>query len=128
VFWQIAEPVCPNSITDHSVVRPHRWTSGRFTAIVYLLTSGCACRQLRRRAGHVQTAHRRFTQWAKDGLLGTIHRAVLDKPGAAGELGCSPAVLGTAGVWAKRMARQPQTLWSWMFARPTPPAAPSCKT
>ena len=106
-FWEIAEPLVPE-------FDPRRQGGGIapldkrsvFTAIVYVLTSGCAWRHLPAEFGvSVPTAHRRFTQWTKAGVFGKIHRAVLDRLGAAGELDWSSAILDAAGVRAKRGAR-----------------------
>ena len=107
VFWEIAEPFVPEfdprpqgggtaSLNKRSV----------FTAIVYVLTSGCAWRHLPAEFGvSVATAHRRFAQWAKADVFDTIHRAVLDKLGSVGELDWSSAILDSASVRAKRGAR-----------------------
>src|SRR3712207_2048898 len=54
-----------------------------FTAIVFVLTSGCAWRHLPPSAGvTMPTAHRRFTEWAQAGLWRRLHRAVLDELGS----------------------------------------------
>ncbi len=58
-----------------------------FTAIVYVLTSGCAWRHLPGEFGvSVPTAHRRFTAWTKAGLWPRLHHAVLDELGARGQV------------------------------------------
>lgn len=58
-----------------------------FTAVVYVLTSGCAWRYLPESFGvSPATAHRRFTVWTEAGLWRRLHRAVLDELGARGEL------------------------------------------
>jgi transposase len=55
-----------------------------FTAIVYVLTSGCARRDLPPSFGvPFGTAHRRFGQWTRAGLWRRLHRAVLDELGGA---------------------------------------------
>ncbi|MFG2681296.1 transposase [Streptomyces sp. NPDC048392] len=59
-----------------------------FTAVVYVLTSGCAWRHLPPGFGtSPATAHRRFAAWTKAGLWRRLHRAVLDELGARGEVG-----------------------------------------
>ncbi|SER21082.1 Putative transposase of IS4/5 family [Actinokineospora terrae] len=56
-----------------------------FTAIVFVLTIGCAWRMLPRSFGvAVPTAHRRFADWTKAGLWTRIHHAVLDRLGEQG--------------------------------------------
>ncbi|MFF7975717.1 transposase [Streptomyces sp. NPDC007905] len=51
-----------------------------FTAVVYVLTSGCAWRRLPPTFGvSPATAHRRFAAWTKGGMWRRLHRAVLDE-------------------------------------------------
>ncbi|KAA8954406.1 MAG: IS5 family transposase [Mycobacterium sp.] len=97
-FWEIAEPLLPDFDP-----RPQGGGTAPldkrsvFTAIVYVLTTGCAWRHLPAQFGvSVPTAHRRFTSWAKAGVFAAIHRAVLDRLGAAGELDWSSAILDAA--------------------------------
>lgn len=74
-----------------------------FTAIVYVLTSGCAWRDLPPSFGvTVPTAHRRFQQWTEAGLWRKLHRAVLDELGAQGEIEWARAVVDAATVRAKK--------------------------
>ena len=48
------------------------------------------------------TAHRRFTAWTEAGLWPKLHRAVLDRLGAAGDIDWSAAILDAAAVRAKK--------------------------
>ncbi|SFT95777.1 Putative transposase of IS4/5 family [Actinopolyspora lacussalsi subsp. righensis] len=74
-----------------------------FTAIVYVLTSGCSWRDLPPSFGAtVPTAHRRFQQWTEAGLWRRVHQAVLDELGAQGELEWARAVVDAATVRAKK--------------------------
>jgi len=74
-----------------------------FTAIVYVLTSGCAWRDLPPSFGvPFQTAHRRFSQWTKAGLWRALHRAILDELGGQGLLDWSRAIVDGACVRAKK--------------------------
>ena len=74
-----------------------------FTAIVFVLTSGCAWRHLPPSFGvTVPTAHRRFTEWTRAGLWPRLHRAVLDELGGRGDLNWSSVILDAASVRAKR--------------------------
>jgi transposase len=62
-----------------------------FTAVVYVLASGCAWRHLPETFGvSSATAHRRFSAWAKDGLWRRLHQDGLDELGACGEVDWSP--------------------------------------
>jgi transposase len=72
-----------------------------FTAVVFVVTSGCAWRHLPPSFGvSVPTAHRRFTEWTKAGLWRRLHRAVLDELGSRVLLDWSRAVLDGASVRA----------------------------
>lgn len=64
-----------------------------FTAVVFVLTSGCAWRLLPPSFGvSVPTAHRRFTVWTEAGLWRRLHRAILDELGSEGLIDWSRAV------------------------------------
>ena len=106
-MWAIVEPLIPK-------FEPRRQGGGTapvddravFTAIVYVLTSGCAWRHL---PGEfevsVPTAHRRFTAWTRAGLWPRLHHAVLDELGARGQVDWASAIVDAAAVRAKRGAR-----------------------
>jgi transposase len=68
-----------------------------------VLTTGRAWRYLPPtfRVSH-QTAHRRFIEWSGAGLWAKLHRAVLDRLGAAGEIDWSRAIVDGASLRAKR--------------------------
>ncbi|MEZ7159453.1 transposase [Streptomyces althioticus] len=94
-LWKIAAPLIPP-------FRPRQQGGGTapvadrkvFTAVVYVLTSGCAWRYLPPTFGaSPATAHRRFTTWTKAGLWRRLHRAVLDELGARGELYWTSAII-----------------------------------
>ncbi|GAA3158452.1 hypothetical protein GCM10010486_25570 [Nonomuraea roseoviolacea subsp. carminata] len=73
-----------------------------FTAIVYVLTSGCAWRHLPAEFGvSPATAHRRFSAWTRAGLWPRLHRAVLDELGAKGQIDWAAAIVDAA-VRAKK--------------------------
>ena len=103
-LWALAQPLIPGferrpqgggtaPVDDRAV----------FTAIVFVLTSGCAWRYLPPSFGvTVPTAHRRFTEWTKAGLWRLLHRAVLDELGGQGLIDWSRAVLDGASVRAKK--------------------------
>ncbi|MEV7018888.1 IS5 family transposase [Streptomyces sp. NPDC093991] len=74
-----------------------------FTAVVYVLTSGCAWRHLPETFGvSPATAHRRFSAWTKDGLWRRLHQVVLDELGARGEVDWTSAIVDAASVRAKK--------------------------
>ncbi|WP_421958354.1 IS5 family transposase [Prescottella subtropica] len=103
-LWEIVEPLIPQFTP-----RPQGGGSAPvddravFTAIVYVLASGCAWRQLPPSFGvTVPTAHRRFTAWVAAGVFEELHRAVLDRLGSSGEVDWSAAILDAASVRAKK--------------------------
>ncbi len=105
-LWELARPHLPK-------FRPRPQGGGTaplpdrqvLTAIVYVLASGCAWRDLPPSFGvPFQTAHRRFSQRAKAGVWPGLHRAVLDEPGSRGLTGWSRAISDAACVRAKKGA------------------------
>jgi transposase len=106
-LWELVAPLVPRfaprpqgggtaAIDDRAV----------FTAVVFVLTSGCAWRHLPPCFGvSTPTAHRRFIAWTEAGLWPRLHRRVLDKLGSRGEIDWSSAILDAASVRAKRGAR-----------------------
>ncbi|WP_329614430.1 transposase [Streptomyces brevispora] len=74
-----------------------------FTAVAYVLTSGCARRHLPPTFGTSSaTAHRRFTIGTEVGLWRRLHRAVLDELGARGEADRTSAIVCAASVPATK--------------------------
>jgi len=82
-----------------------------FTAVVYVLASGCAGRHVPGEFGmSPATAHRRFTAWTRAGLWPKLHKAVLDE-------------LGRAGRWtgaARSLTRRPSARKKGAPDRPGP--------
>jgi transposase len=106
-LWELVAPLVPR-------FAPRRQGGGTaaiddravFTAIVFVLTSGCAWRHLPPSFGvSAPTAHRRFTAWTEAGLWPRLHRRILDRLGSRGEIDWSSAILDAASVRAKRGAR-----------------------
>ena len=106
-LWDIVAPLLPaqrerpqgggtRQVDDRAV----------FTAIVYVLTTGCAWRHLPAEVGVSKaTADRRFLAWTEAGLWRRLHRAVLDRLGEQARIDWSRAVADAASVRAKRGAR-----------------------
>lgn len=103
-LWALAEPLVPKferrpqgggttPVGDRAV----------FTAIVFVVTSGCVWRMLPPSFGvTVPTAHRRFSEWTTAGLWRRLHRAVLDEVRDQGLIDWSQAVCDGASVRAKK--------------------------
>ncbi|MFE0701085.1 IS5 family transposase [Streptomyces sp. NPDC058872] len=103
-LWDSAEPVL-------SPLRPRPQGGGTApidqravsTALVYVLTSGCAWRYLPLTFGAPPaTAHRRFSAWTASGVWCRLHRVVLDGIGARGGLDWSSVIVDAASVSAKK--------------------------
>ncbi|MEU8307049.1 transposase [Actinomadura sp. NPDC048955] len=97
-LWEIVGPLIPE-------FAPRRQGGGTapvddrmvFTAIVYVLTSGCAWRHLPAEFGvSVPTAHRRFAAWSSAGLWPRLRDAVLEVPGTRGQLEWAAAIVEAA--------------------------------
>lgn len=102
-LWELVAPLLPSF-----AARPQAGGTtprdGRavFTAVVYVLTSGCAWRHLPPPFGTSSaTAHRRFTVWTEIGLWRRLHRGVLDELGIRGEVDWTSAIVDAASVRAK---------------------------
>ncbi len=106
-LWEIVEPLLPAQAE-----RPQgggtRYVDDRavFTAIVHVLSTGCAWRHLPAEFGVSNaTAHRRFVAWTQAGLWRRLHRAGLDRLGEQAAIDWSRAVVDAASVRAKEGAR-----------------------
>lgn len=76
-----------------------------FTAVVFVLASSCVWWHLPPSFGvSVPTVHRRFTVWADAAAFDALHREILDRLGAVGELDRSTAILDAASI-RKRLLR-----------------------
>jgi transposase len=105
-LWELVAPLLPSFAT-----RPQGGGSAPcdersvFTAVVFVLTSGCAWRHLPPTFGTSSaTAHRRFTAWTQAGVWRRLHRAVLDELGARGQVDWTSAIVDAACVRAKKGA------------------------
>ncbi|MFD5636197.1 transposase [Streptomyces sp. NPDC127077] len=97
-LWELVAPLQPSF-----AARPQgggtapRDERAVFTAVVYVLTSGCAWRHLPPMFGTSSaTAHRRFTVWTEVGLWRRLHRAVLDELGVRGEVDWTSGIIDAA--------------------------------
>ncbi|GAA2405643.1 hypothetical protein GCM10010420_36910 [Streptomyces glaucosporus] len=106
-LWELVAPLLPKFTS-----RPQGGGTApvderaAFTAVVYVLTSGCAWWHLPETFGvSPATAHRRFTLWTEAGVWRRLHRAVQDELGARGEVDWTAAIVDAASVRAKKRAR-----------------------
>nr|WP_281182722.1 IS5 family transposase [Nocardia miyunensis] len=103
-LWELVEPLLPEFVPrpQGGGVAPVDQRAV-FTAVVYVLTSGCAWRMLPGSFGvSVPTARRRFAVWTEAGVWRRLHRAVLDELGGRGLIDWSRVVVDAASVRAKK--------------------------
>jgi transposase len=105
-LWEIVEPLLPaqrerpqgggtRQVDDRAV----------FTAIVHVLTTGCAWRHLPAEFGFSKaTAHRRFVAWTQAGLWRRLHGRC-STGSVSKRRSTGPAVVDAASVWAKKGVR-----------------------
>lgn len=87
-LWAVAEPLLPSGSANERAA---------FTAVVYVLTSGCGWQQLPAQFGvSHSTAHRRFTAWSKADLWQRWLDAMTKAPGDAADLAWCSAIVETA--------------------------------
>ncbi|WP_371856860.1 IS5 family transposase [Gandjariella thermophila] len=103
-LWALVEPLLPaQTARPQGGGTRERDPRMVFTAVVFVLTTGCAWRHLPPVFGVSKaTAHRRFTAWTEAGLWRRLHQRVLDELGRQGEIDWSRAILDAASVRAKR--------------------------
>lgn len=99
-LWALAAPLIESSRQR----RPqgggtaHHSEHAVFAAVVFVLTSGCAWRDLPPVFGVSKaTAHRRFTQWTKSELWARLHDEVLKNERRVSERHWSQVMLDAAG-------------------------------
>lgn len=102
-LWELVAPLLPSF-----AARPQGGGTAPcderavFTAVVYVLSSGCAWRHLPPTFGTSSaTAYRRFAIWNKAGLWRRLHRTVLDELGARGQVDWTSAIVDAASVRTK---------------------------
>jgi transposase len=99
-LWEVAQPLIPPAR-----VRPQGGGRSRvddravFTAITFVLTSGCSWRGVPRVFGvKTPTVHRRFAEWTSMGLWHRLHRATLDRFGDGREVSWTRALVNNVLV------------------------------
>jgi transposase len=105
-LWELVAPLLPPfAVRRQGGGRAPVDERAVFTAVVYVLTSGCAWRHLPPSFGvSVPTAHRRFTVWTEAGVWLRLHRTVLDRLGSRGEVDWASVIVDSASVRAKKGA------------------------
>ncbi|MGW2179782.1 transposase [Streptomyces sp. NPDC001732] len=106
-LWELVAPLLPlfNARPQGGGTAPYD-ERAVFVAVVYVLTSGCAWRQLPETFGvSPATAHRRFTAWTRAGLWRRLRRVVPDGTGARGEPDWASVIVGAADARMEKGAR-----------------------
>ncbi|OPC80436.1 hypothetical protein B4N89_05280 [Embleya scabrispora] len=93
-LWELVVPLLPGfGVRRQGGGRAPVEERAVFTAVVFVLTSGCAWRQLPACFGVASpTAHRRFTVWTNAGVWPRLRRAVLDHPDSRDEIEWGEAI------------------------------------
>lgn len=94
-LWEIVEPLIPPAkVRPQGGGRTRVDDRAAFTAMTFVLTSGCAWRQVPEVFGVAPTTlHRRFLEWASAGLWQRLHRAALDRFGDGWEASWTQAMV-----------------------------------
>ncbi|SDK18031.1 Putative transposase of IS4/5 family [Lentzea albidocapillata subsp. violacea] len=105
-LWAVVEPLIPPAkVRRQGGGRGRVCNRSVFTAIVFVLSSGCAWRHLPASFGvTVPTVHRRFQEWTDLGLWVRLRRAAAEGAFGADELDWVRAVLDAADRRAAKAA------------------------
>ena len=105
-LWAVVEPLIPAvRICPQGGGRSRSDDRRVFTAIVFVLSSGCAWRHIPPSFGvTVPTVHRRFQEWTRAGLWPCLHQAILEELEDQGMVDWSTVVMDSASVRAKKGA------------------------
>ncbi|MFD8641049.1 transposase [Streptomyces zaomyceticus] len=97
-LWDLTAPLLPRfSIRPQGGGTSPLSERAVFTAVVYVLTSGCSWRLLPDTFGvSSATAHRRFTVWSNSGLWQALDRAAAEQLGRGSEAGWVAAIVDAA--------------------------------
>ncbi len=101
-LWEIFEEVAPEPpVREQGGGRRRCDDRAVLAAIIFVATSGCTWRQLPPIfSASWQTVRRRFTDWPKARVWAKLHRVVLDRLGANGELDWSRCAIDSVSVRA----------------------------
>jgi transposase len=108
-LWDTIEPLLPPEPPKPKGGRPRLPDRACLTGIVFVLRSGIPWEMLPQElgCGAGMTCWRRLRDWQAAGVWERLHRALLDRLGAADQIDWSRACLDSASVPAKRGARRP---------------------
>ncbi len=108
-LWAVVEPLLPTEPPKPKGGRPRVPDRACLTGIVFVLKSGIPWELLPQElgCGSGMTCWRRLRDWQDAGVWERLHRALLDRLGAAGQIDWERACLDSASVPAKKGATPP---------------------
>ncbi|GAA0592005.1 hypothetical protein GCM10009416_33010 [Craurococcus roseus] len=107
--WATVEPLLPPARPRPKGGRPPVPDRAALTGILFVLKSGLPWEMLPAEVGcgSGMSCWRRLRDWQEAGVWAALHRALLERLRAAGQIDWSRAALDSASVPAKRGARRP---------------------
>ena len=108
-LWAAIEPLLPPARPRPKGGRPPVPDRAALTGILFVLKSGVPWEMLPAEmgCGSGMSCWRRLRDWHEAGVWTALHRVLLERLHAAGQLDWRRAALDSAGVPAKRGARRP---------------------
>ena len=108
-LWTAIEPLLPPEPPKPKGGRPRLPNRAALTGILFVLKSGLPWEMLPAEmgCGAGMSCWRRLRDWQEAGVWAALHRVLLERLHAAGQLDWSRAALDSASVPAKRGARRP---------------------
>ncbi len=108
-LWGTIEPLLPTEPPKPKGGRPRVPDRACLTGIVFVLKTGLPWEDLPQEmgCGSGMTCWRRLRDWQDAGVWEKLHRALLDRLGAADQIAWERACLDSASVPAKRGASRP---------------------
>jgi transposase len=99
--WAVLQPLLP---PRNRTGRPRADDHRTLSAILYVLRTGCAWRDLPEKYGDDATVHRRLQRWQREGVWQHIHRTVLGMLERIKRIDWSSGLLDGSFVPAKKGA------------------------
>jgi len=108
-LWSIVEPLVPRERPKPRGGRPRVPDRACLTGIVFVLRSGIPWEMLapELNCGSGMTCWRRLRDWQAAGVWDRLHRALLDRLGAADQIAWARACLDSASIPAKKGGSPP---------------------
>ena len=101
--WEVLEPLLPEPPRRaDGKGRPWREPRGVLNGILWVLRTGAPWRDLPERYPTYQTCHRRFQQWAREGVLSRVLKALVENLKERGGLDLSECFIDGTFVAAKK--------------------------